>query len=165
MTEAATTRTIRIGASTIGLIGLDVALNELDTRQLTREEAVDQLFQAIKRKNYIPPGRERDYREALGREYLRFIGLDEGVEQEALVIRIFGPGCVSCNSLQTLVIEVMNQMGVAADVEQIHDPDEIGRAGITVTPALMINGKIKSSGLLPTRAQVEQWIREVVRHD
>ncbi|WP_457574189.1 thioredoxin family protein [Desulfolithobacter sp.] len=161
MTEAATTRTIRIGSSTIGLIGLDVALNELGTRNRTREEAVDYLFQAIKRKNYIPPGRERDYREALEREYLRFIGDDEGVEEQALVIRIFGPGCVSCNSLQTLVIEVLDQMGVAADIEQIHDPDEIGRAGITRTPALMINGQVKSSGLLPTRSQVEQWLREI----
>jgi hypothetical protein len=51
-------------------------------------------------------------------------------------------------------------MNIAADIEQIHDPDEIGRAGVLQTPALMINGKLKSSGLLPTRAQVEQLIRK-----
>jgi hypothetical protein len=50
-------------------------------------------------------------------------------------------------------------MGLAADIEQIHDPDEIGRAGIVRTPALMINNRLKSSGLLPTRAQIEYWIR------
>ncbi|MCI5226829.1 MAG: thioredoxin family protein, partial [Candidatus Electrothrix sp. AX2] len=43
----------------------------------------------------------------------------------------------------------------------IYDPDEIGRAGVTRTPALMINGTIKSAGLMPTPAQVEQWIQEV----
>ncbi|MCI5224688.1 MAG: thioredoxin family protein, partial [Candidatus Electrothrix sp. AR4] len=78
-----------------------------------------------------------------------------------LVIRIFGTGCVSCNSLQILVIEILDRLKLAADIEQIHDPDEIGRAGITMTPALMINGKVKSTGLLPTPAQVEQWIRAI----
>jgi hypothetical protein len=52
-------------------------------------------------------------------------------------------------------------MGMAADIEQIHDPDEIGRQGIIMTPALTINGRVKSGGRLPTRAQVEQWLREI----
>jgi hypothetical protein len=54
----------------------------------------------------------------------------------------------------------MERAGVAADIEQIHDPDEIWRLGVTITPALMINGQVKIAGIKPTLAQVEGWIRE-----
>ncbi len=160
--DAATSRTIRIGTANIGLIGLDLAINEAAKQNLSEAEAMDFLFQAIRKKNYIPPAMTEKYRLALFREYTRHLHGDQG-EHEALVVRIFGPGCVSCNGLQTLLIEVLDEMNIAADIEQIHDPDEIGRAGILQTPALMLNGRLKSAGLLPTRAQVEQWIREI--HD
>lgn len=159
--DAATTRTIRIGAANIGLIGLDVAINKAAGQNMTEEEAVDLIFRMISEKNYIPAGAEDKYRQALLAGYRRHLQVDD--QQEAgLVIRIFGTGCVSCNGLQNLVIEVMSGMNLAADIEQIHDPDEIGRHGILLTPALMINGKVKSAGLLPTRTRIEQWIREIV---
>jgi hypothetical protein len=160
--EAATSRTIRIGKANIGLIGLDLAMNEAARRELGEAEAMDFLYQAIKKKNYIPDPMEEKYRIALFREYARHLR-GESDNHEGLVIRIFGPGCVSCNGLQELVIEVLADMDIAADIEQIHEPDEIGRAGILQTPALMINNVLKSSGLLPTRALVEQWLREI--HD
>ncbi len=160
--DAATSRTIRIGNANIGLIGLDVAINEAVDRNLGEAEAMDFLYQAIKDKNYIPAAMEEKYRVGLFKEFAKHLhgrsNLDDG-----LVFRIYGPGCVSCNGLQELVIEVLADMSIAADIEQIHDPDEIGRAGILQTPALMINNSLKSAGLLPTRAQVEQWIRDI--HD
>jgi len=158
--DAATSRTIRIGTTNIGLIGLDLAINKAAADGLAEAEAMDFLFQAIRKKNYIPPNMVEKYKLALFKEYAKHLQGASG-EQEGLVIRIFGPGCVSCNSLQTLVIEVLAEMHIGADIEQIHDPDEIGRAGVLQTPALMINGELKSSGLLPTRALIEQWIRDL----
>lgn len=157
--DAATTRTIRIGSSTIGLIGLDIALNQAAARGMSEPEAVAFLFAAVSRENYIPPGAEDSYRAALARTYREH--LHPGNAQPGVpVIRIFGTGCVSCNNLQKLVIEALNSMGLAADIEQIHDPDEIGRQGILMTPALMINGRVMSGGRMPTPAQIEQWLRE-----
>lgn len=159
--DTATPRTIRIGNSTIGLIGIDIALNQAVAKKLSEDEAVIFLFDAVSKKNYIPPTAHKKYREALRKTYRHHLHPDNQ-NGEALVFRIFGKGCVSCNNLQKTVIEVLNTMGLAADIEQIHDPDEIGRHGIIVTPALMINGRIKSGGLMPTQAQIEQWIRELV---
>lgn len=158
--DTATPRTIRIGKSTIGLIGIDIALNQATTKQLSEDEAVEFLFNAVSKKNYIPPAAGDKYREALRLAYRRHLRPEEQ-NGEFLVFRIFGKGCVSCDNLQKTVIEVLNRMGLAADIEQIHDPDEIGRHGIILTPALMINGKIKSGGRMPTQAQIEQWIREL----
>jgi hypothetical protein len=160
--DAATSRTIRIGTANIGLIGLDLAINEAAAGDLPEAEAMDVLYRAIKKKNYIPAGMEEKYKVALFKEYNKHLHGDSG-NDEGLVFRIYGPGCVSCNGLQELVIEVLADMDIAADIEQIHDPDEIGRAGILQTPALRINGSLKSAGLLPTRAQLEQWIRDI--HD
>ena len=157
--EAATSRTIRIGAANIGLIGLDIALNRAATEKLTPEEAVDRIYRTVSQENYIPPGMEDAYRQALLNEYKKHMGeqVDNG---DHLVIRVFGSGCISCNKLQSLVIEALSVMELAVDIEQIHDPDEIGRHGILQTPALMINEKIMISGRMPTPAQIEAWIRE-----
>jgi len=156
--DAATQRFIRIGTASIGLIGLDIALNTIARQEMSETEAVDFLFTEIKRQNYIAPGNEEKYREALLTAYRKHCNI--ATEEKGLIIRIFGTGCVSCNSLQTLVIETLDRLKLAADIEQIHDPDEIGRAGVAMTPTLMINGIIKSTGLIPTPVQVEQWVQE-----
>ena len=152
-------RQIRIGNATIGLIGFDVAMNTLMAdEEIDRDLAVQRLFDAVASQNYVPEGKEALYREALAREYDRARD-GEGDTTSNLIIRIFGPGCVSCNNIQTQVIEIMNEMGVAADIFQVHDLDEIGRNGILQTPALMINGEVKSAGNIPTKSQIEMWLR------
>lgn len=155
-------RNIRIGNATVGLIGLDVAMGKvLRERHLDTEAAIDFLFDAVKRQNYVPPAAEEAYRQAIRHEYERLLGQAVGHEGR-LKIRILGPGCVSCNRLGSLLYEILQQMDVAADVEQVHDLDEIWRHGVTKTPALIINDQVKSAGRIPTRAEVEQWLREVL---
>lgn len=151
---------LRIGDVTVGLIGIDRVLSVLLSQQeKDRDEAIDELFAAVAADNYIPAGKEEIYRQALAREYdKRRDGAEE--EHTSLIIRILGPGCVSCNKLQVLVLESMAEMKVAADIVQIHDPDEIGRYGVTSTPALIVNDDLKCAGKMPTPAQVEAWLRE-----
>lgn len=161
--DAATTRTIRIGTANIGLVGLDIALNKVASENLPEDEAIEFIFSAVSKKNYIPAGAENNYREALRVEYRRHLNI-ETPQVAGLVIRIFGTGCISCDKLQGQVIEVLDNMNLAADIEQIHDPDEIGRHGILMTPALMINGQVKSGGKPPTPSQIEQWLGESAQH-
>lgn len=158
--ESPQLRQLRIGAVTIGLIGFDVAMNQLlQEKGIVREQALLRLYEAVARQNYIPAGKEALYREALAREYDRLVsGAPDA--SETLVVRIFGPGCVSCNNIQKQVIEILNELEIAADIFQVHDLDEIGRHGILQTPALMINGEVKSSGNIPTKSQIERWLRD-----
>lgn len=150
---------LKIGRAVVGLVGLDAALSRaLAARGKPRWEVQARLFEEVAAANYIPPGREDLYRQALIREYQRLL-TGGGRGDGTLEIRILGADCVSCNRLQELVIEVMAELGVAADIVQIHDPDEIGRFGLQRTPALVINGRVVSAGRLPTRAQVEKWLR------
>lgn len=153
-------RTLRIGKASVGLIGLDLALSKLaDSPDLDLESGASQVFTEIAAKNYIPPTAVAAYRTAIAREITRLRGGVQAHEGE-LVIRILGPGCVSCNNMQKLVFEIMAESGIAADILQIHDLDEIGRFGVLRTPALLINGVVKCAGRLPSRARIEEWLRE-----
>lgn len=157
--DSPTQRMIRIGNSTIGLIGLDVAVNKALASKMPVAEAAESIFQAVRKHNYIPAAMIEKYKVAIEREYRRLTCPDDSGPQ-GLVIRILGSGCISCNGLQTMVIDAMQRAGVAADIEQIHDRDEIGRLGVTATPALMINGRVRIAGIKPSLAQVEAWIRD-----
>jgi len=155
-------RTLRVGRATIGLVGLDQALLRILPRDdLSENMAVDQIFDEVARQNYIPNGAEDIYREALRKEY-RKLKKGESDDRKDLSIRILGPACVSCNRLNTLTFDILQEMGIPADIEQIHDLDEIWRHGVISTPALIINGEIKSSGRLPSRSEIEEWFRETL---
>ncbi len=160
MSDRPTQRAIKIGNATIGLMGLDIALNRiLGDKDYDEEVAVEQLFAAVSKDNYIPTGAKELYREALRREMRKQRG--ETVSRPTgLDIRILGPGCVSCNKLNTLVIEALQKLGIAADVEHVNELDEIWRYGVTQTPALIINEQVKSSGRMPSPFQVEEWLQE-----
>ncbi len=152
-------KTIRIGKGAVGLVGLAGALDRVLARQIDEEEAVADLLAAVKQQNYIPPGSEQLYREALRREYYRRCGR-QTEEASVLTIRVLGPGCVSCNRLKTMVIDLLAELDLAADMEDIHDLDEIWRHWVTLTPALVINNAVKCAGRMPAPAQVRQWLTE-----
>jgi len=155
--DTPTQRMLKVDKASIGLIGLDIALNKALADKITLDDAPEVLFQAVKNKNYIPAGMADKYKTALLREYKKLLGLE--IEEDGdLVIRIFGTGCITCNGLRDAVIDAMMRANVAADIDMIHDPDEIGRHGILATPALMINGQVKIAGIHPTPVQLTEWL-------
>jgi len=150
---------IKIGRATVGLIGLEQAMQQAVNRKMTADEATAFLFKAVSGENYIPAAATDLYRQALRREYqMAATGRPQSPQQ--LTIKILGPGCVSCNKLNTMIFDIMQRLDIAADIEQIHDLDEIWRHGVITTPALIINGRIKCSGRMPPPAEVEQWLQE-----
>jgi len=154
-------RTIRIGNVTVGLLGLDVALTHLSGKEISEEDAVLYLYEYVSKHNYVPEQSISKYKDALLREYRKYRGHTSSYT-EGLTIRILGPPCVTCNKLKTTLIEILQEKKLAADVEDIHDLDEIWRYGITKTPALIINGELKSTGVQPPRFQLEKWVEEAV---
>lgn len=163
MTDLPLQRTIKVGKASIGLMGIDVALNHIITQKnVTESEVVDYLYNEIKKQNYIPPTAEQLYRKALLREYKKLRGEKNAADDQELQIRILGPGCVSCNRLGSMLFEILQEMHIPADIVQVHDLDEIWRYGVLTTPALVINDKVLCAGKMPTRAEVESWIRDIV---
>jgi len=157
--DAPLSRTLKVGEVSVGLIGLDVAFTRILAQpELDIQSAAGHVYAEISRLNYVPALAEEKYRQALEQEIRRLRGGAAATETGHLEVRVLGTGCVSCNNLERQVIEIVAERGLAADVFQVHDPDEIGRFGVLQTPALVINGQVKSIGRIPTRAQIEEWL-------
>jgi small redox-active disulfide protein 2 len=75
-----------------------------------------------------------------------------------MVIKVLGTGCAKCNELEKLVRALVAESGVAATVEKVSDIREIAKAGVFSTPALVVDGAIKSAGSLPSRKDILSWI-------
>ncbi|MGB9712477.1 MAG: thioredoxin family protein [Dissulfurimicrobium sp.] len=158
----ATGKIINIGGVNIGIVGLDEAISQIrasdPTGRKTSDEAAIEVLHIIEKKNYIPLSARDAYIEAIKKLWN---GTIDGNES-GLSIRILGPGCVSCNRLEEIVRSALDQKDIAADIEHIKDLDEIWRYGVISTPALVINGQVLCSGRLPTKAKVEEWLREAL---
>ena len=157
-------KTIKVGRFNVGIIGLDDALKEVSEMGLSPEEAKEKLFEILSAKNYIPPKVSEDYKNAFFREYRRFLG--EAIEEEetGLSIKILGRGCSVCNKLMEETMAALAELGIPADVQHVTDPKEIGRFGFVGTPALVVNGKIRSSGRLLLREKIKKIIQEEVEN-
>jgi small redox-active disulfide protein 2 len=75
-------------------------------------------------------------------------------------IRILGTGCPKCNELERLCFNVAAQHNIDADIQKITDITQIMSYGVMQTPALVINGKVKIAGKLPTPSTLLHWIQE-----
>jgi small redox-active disulfide protein 2 len=75
-------------------------------------------------------------------------------------IKILGTGCPRCNEVEKRTINALAELNVAADVQKVKNISAIAEYGILGTPGLIINGKIKSSGRIPTLEEIKTWIQE-----
>lgn len=73
-------------------------------------------------------------------------------------IKVLGTGCPKCNKLEKMVKEVLAESGTDATVEKVTDIKAIAKAGVMLTPALMIDGDIKLTGKLPSKGDLEKMI-------
>lgn len=71
------------------------------------------------------------------------------------LIQILGPGCARCQALASNAAEAVRQLGVSAQIEKVTDVNQIISFGVMVTPALVVNGEVKSSGKLLTVDEIK----------
>lgn len=75
-------------------------------------------------------------------------------------IKVLGTGCAKCNKLEELVKEVIKEAGINAQITKVSDISEIAKAGVMLTPALIINNKVKVSGKLPAKAELTKMVTD-----
>lgn len=78
-------------------------------------------------------------------------------------IKVCGSGCANCIKLTEMCQEIINAKKIDGVVEKITDPNIFGELGVWVTPGLIINGKVMSSGKIPTLSTLEHWIMDAVK--
>ena len=73
-------------------------------------------------------------------------------------IEILGTGCANCNKLEDTVRLAVKETGSDAEIEHVKDIKKIMSYGVMTTPALVIDGKVKAAGKLPSLADIKQMI-------
>lgn len=74
-------------------------------------------------------------------------------------IKVLGPGCPKCRQTEEVVRDAVAEAGVSADIEKITDILKIAGYGVFGTPAVVVDGDVKSVGKIPRKEDVLAWIR------
>jgi small redox-active disulfide protein 2 len=154
---------IRVDGQHVGVVGLKKAVEDVarDYAERPDTEIEAELVNRVSKDNYIPESTKKSYGRALLREFNKHIG--KPFEEEAaqgMEIKVLGPGCARCDQLEQDVMEVVAEMNLPAAVDHIRDIKEIAGYGVMGTPALVINGKVTSVGMVPTKEQIRKWLSE-----
>ncbi|MFA4884667.1 MAG: thioredoxin family protein [Desulfotomaculaceae bacterium] len=75
-------------------------------------------------------------------------------------IKILGSGCRRCKTLAKDVEDVVNGIDLDIRVEKVEKMEEILKYNILRTPGLVIDGKLISSGRVPSKSEIKKWIQE-----
>lgn len=73
-------------------------------------------------------------------------------------IKVLGPGCKKCEQTTAIVKEVIQETGVDAQVEKVTDLMKIAGYGVFGTPAVVVDGEVKSVGKIPKKEDVKTWL-------
>ena len=74
-------------------------------------------------------------------------------------IKILGAGCPKCRQLEKNVRIVLENLNIEADVEKVTDINEIMKYGVMMTPALVINGTVRSTGRVYSTKELEKILQ------
>jgi small redox-active disulfide protein 2 len=75
-----------------------------------------------------------------------------------MIIKILGPGCTNCKTLERLTREAVTSLGVEASIEKVSDYVAIAGYGVMSTPALVIDEQVVAAGRVPNLAAVRELL-------
>ncbi|MFZ0450174.1 MAG: thioredoxin family protein [Desulfatiglandaceae bacterium] len=75
-------------------------------------------------------------------------------------IKVLGPGCPKCQKTEAVVREVVEETGLDVRIVKVKDTMEIAKAGVFMTPAVVVEGEVKCVGKVPSKEDVKKWIQK-----
>jgi len=73
-------------------------------------------------------------------------------------LQILGTGCTKCNTLTEITRQAADELGMPYELEKVTDMMRFADFGVMITPALVVDGVVKSTGKVPGLEEVKQWI-------
>jgi small redox-active disulfide protein 2 len=80
------------------------------------------------------------------------------IGEEMLSIKVLGSGCANCKKLEALAHQVVDQLGIEAEIIKVTEYPDIMAYNIMSTPGLVINEKVVSSGRIPSVAEITTFV-------
>lgn len=73
-------------------------------------------------------------------------------------IKVLGTGCAKCRKLYEAVEKAVTSAGQPASLSKVERLEEIMAYGVMMTPAVVIDGEVKSTGRIPDGSELVSWI-------
>ncbi len=73
-------------------------------------------------------------------------------------IEIIGTGCSKCRALEQSAKDAVARCGLDVEIVKVDQLDEIVRRGVMMTPALAVDGVVKSSGRVLSAAEIQNLL-------
>ena len=77
-------------------------------------------------------------------------------------IEVLGPGCQKCTALAANVKTAADRLGIQYELDKVTKVTEFAKYGVMLTPALVIDGKVKLSGKAATDAELASILTAVL---
>ena len=74
-------------------------------------------------------------------------------------IHILGTRCAKCAKLQELTAQAAGEMGLDCEIKKITDLKSIMLFGVMTTPALVVDGKVKAAGKVPSVEEIKALLQ------
>lgn len=74
-------------------------------------------------------------------------------------IEVLGTGCAKCSKLEENAKKAVELSGADATISKVTDINQISEYGVMITPALVIDGKVKVAGKIPTAEAIAEWLK------
>ena len=69
-------------------------------------------------------------------------------------IQVLGPGCAKCKKLAEHTEQAAKALGIDYEIEKVTDIRQIMNLGVAMTPGLVVDGVVKTSGKVPSVEEV-----------
>ena len=73
-------------------------------------------------------------------------------------IEILGSSCPNCRKLEENTKKALEETGKEAKLVKVTDINEIVNYGVMSTPAIVVDGKVKSYGKVADVEEIKQWL-------
>ena len=74
-------------------------------------------------------------------------------------IQILGTGCPKCKALTANAEAAVKALGIEAEIEKVEKIQDIIKFGVMTTPALVVDGEVKSAGRVLSAADIEALLK------
>jgi small redox-active disulfide protein 2 len=76
----------------------------------------------------------------------------------SIEIKVLGTGCANCKRLYAEAEKAVAQLSAPVTITKVEEIRDIMAYKILATPALVINGEVKSAGRIPNAAEITTWL-------
>ncbi len=80
-------------------------------------------------------------------------------------VKVLGTGCDKCKKLFAAAQEAARLHGRPASVVKVEEIQAIMAYGVRQTPALVVDGRVRSTGRIASAEEISAWLAEAEREE